>query len=515
MHMARQIGLLALALLALLQAGPSAAEKRVALVIGNGTYAAERMRLANPTADAALVSRTLRELGFAVDTVLDAGKETMEDAVGRFAQQSRDADVALFYYAGHALQDLGKNFLMPVDGFLKSEQDLRRRFVRLDDVLADLSAAKGARIVILDACRDNDAVEALRAVVPQTRSTGVSRGLAAVPKVSGMLVAFATQPDRVAADGIGANSPFAQALARRFVEPGVELRTVLTRVRQDVATATANAQVPEVSDSLLGELYLRQSAPAAAAGEVAASPLPATDGAVEAAFWSSVERLGTKTGYQSYLARFGKDGIFASLAEEKIAALDASAPPAAASPTAPAQFAAPAPEKLASLPPAVAPAQSAGTRAGAALAEWAKVCNTDPASKKRVCLVSRDVRSETGQTIASVALREIEGDPKRHFLVALQPSFLLQPGILVSVDQRRPLPGKFSACFSNACYAEVEVKSDFLSALKKGRQVIVEAMNQQAKPIPSTAALTGIAQAYDGPPRAGNLSKVQGAPAPN
>jgi uncharacterized caspase-like protein len=79
---------------------------------------------------------------------------------------------------------------------------------RLDDVLDDLAEAKGARILLLDACRDNAAVDALRAALPSNRSAGINRGLAVIPKTEGQLVAFATQPDQVAADGEGPHSPF-------------------------------------------------------------------------------------------------------------------------------------------------------------------------------------------------------------------------------------------------------------------------------------------------------------------
>ncbi len=313
--------------LALGQATPAAADKRVALVVGNGAYQSSSMRLPNPPRDAALISDALKRLGFDVETVADADKEAMEDAVVRLAMRGRDADITLFFYAGHALQDVdGKNYLMPVDGALKVEQDLRRRFVRLDDVLADLSRLQGARIVVLDACRDNEAVEALRAALPASRSAGLSRGLAAVPRISGMLVAFATQPDRVAADGQAENSPFTKSLAARLVEPGVELRTVLTRVRQDVALATNHAQVPEVSDSLIGEVYLRQAEQQAPA-PLRETPAPPSnpDLAAETAFWSSVEKLDTRADYEAYLSRFGKGGFYALLAERKIAEFDKTA----------------------------------------------------------------------------------------------------------------------------------------------------------------------------------------------
>jgi hypothetical protein len=230
--------------------------RRVALVIGNGAYASPLMaELANPPHDAEAMARILKKLGFDVDVVTDATKQMMEDAIARLARKARDADVTLLFYAGHGLQDQGKNYLAPVDATLSDETDLRRRFVRLDDVLGDLADAQGARILILDACRDNRAIEALRAAVPKNRAAGVSRGLARVPEAEGLLVAFATQPDRVAADGEGADSPFTTALITHLAEPGVELRTVLTRVRRDVAKATNNHQIPEVSDSLLTEVY--------------------------------------------------------------------------------------------------------------------------------------------------------------------------------------------------------------------------------------------------------------------
>lgn len=151
--------------------------------------------------------------------------------------------------------------------------------------------------------------------------------------------------------------------------------------------------------------------------------------------------------------------------------------------------------------PVPAPAaQQASPTANAAQPEWVKVCNTDPATKKEVCLISRDVRAETGQTIASVALREIKGEPKRFFLAAMPPGLLIQPGIRIVVDQKEPQAGKFSICFPNACYAEVEVKDDFVPSLKKGTQIIVQAMNQQAKTIGFPVTLAGFSKAYDGAP---------------
>ena len=294
------------------------------------------------------IGNTLKNLGFDVDVVTDATKQTMEDALARLAQKARNADVTVIFYAGHGLQDQGKNYFAPVDATLADETDLRRSFVRLDDVLDDLAGAKGARILLLDACRDNGAVEALRAAVPKSRSAGISRGLARIPEAQGQLVAFATQPDRVAGDGEGADSPFTTALISHLGEPGVELRTALTRVRVDVAKATNNDQIPEVSDSLLGEVYL-QPLSATAAPPSAASTPPVAPPPPDQAAW---ERIGASTDpvdFESF-ARVFPDSAHKAEADAKAKSLRPKAEPHVAALTSPAEE--PAKHEVAPTPPA-------------------------------------------------------------------------------------------------------------------------------------------------------------------
>ncbi len=298
------------------------AAERVALVIGNGAYDNLTPALPNPPNDALAVAEVLHGLGFEVEVATNVTKDKMEDALARLAQQSRAAEVTLFFYAGHGLQDQGRNYLAPIDAALTDETDLRRRFVRLDDVLDDLASANGARILLLDACRDNDAIEALRAAVPATRSAGVTRGLARVASVDGQLVAFATQPDRVAADGDGENSPFTSALMTHLPAPGVELRTALTRVRVDVAAATSNGQIPEVSDSLLGEIYLKpdSSDGGGAAGE--AGPAPEKPAPSEAAAaWNAVKDSTSVAVLKTFADRYS-ESFYADLARARIAELE-------------------------------------------------------------------------------------------------------------------------------------------------------------------------------------------------
>jgi uncharacterized caspase-like protein len=168
------------------------------------------------------------------------------------------ADTALVYFAGHGMQHNGINYLAPVDARVEDEADLRK-LINLQGIIDDLQNARGVRILIIDACRDNNAITQLARRMPATRGAGLTRGLARVEGADGTLIAFATQPDRVAADGDGRNSPFARALLKHLPTPGLELRTLMTRVRTEVVTATGGAQRPEVRDSLVGEFTFKRT----------------------------------------------------------------------------------------------------------------------------------------------------------------------------------------------------------------------------------------------------------------
>ena len=258
---------LALVVLTLLMVAPfsetSQADVRVALVIGNGAYE-NAPKLPNPPNDAADVAAALKRSGFETILATDLDKRGMEDAEVRFARAARDADVALFYYSGHALQFSGINYLAPVDAKLTDEADLRRMF-RVDDMIADLQQAKNLRILVLDSCRDNPLAEQLKRSIGKTRAFSLERGLAKVDSPQGMIVAYATQAGRTADDGNGRNSPYTAAFLRN-IEAQEEIGTVFRHITADVYNATKHEQLPELSLSLIGDYYLRERAsPAASA----------------------------------------------------------------------------------------------------------------------------------------------------------------------------------------------------------------------------------------------------------
>src|SRR5712671_259118 len=248
------------ALLIVLAASAAWAERRVALVIGNSKYKNSDLALFNPKNDAEDVAATLRTLGFDVILRTDATRRDFDVAMTQFARVAVNADAALFYYAGHALQYQGQNYLMPTDGELEDEVSLRYQMVSLDDVRAGLESASGVKIMILDACRNNTVVDSLkRRMTGITRNAETVRGLARVRNTQGEVVAYATAADQVAADGSGRSSPFTAALIKRLAEAGLEIGTMFRRIAADVVAQTKGQQRPELSISLIGEYYLNQN----------------------------------------------------------------------------------------------------------------------------------------------------------------------------------------------------------------------------------------------------------------
>jgi hypothetical protein len=226
---------------------------RIALVIGNGKYQ-HAVPLPNPANDARAVAKTLGEIGFEVVQGTDLDRVSMEGRLRDFLDKASRAQVALLFYAGHSLQVDGRNYLVPVDAKLETASDLNFGTVDLDRILASLEDPARANIVILDACRDNPLA---RSFAARTRSAAVGAGLAAYTALgTGTLIAFSTAPGKVAADGEGANSPFTQGLIKYLRTPGLEVRQMLTRVRNDVAKATGEKQVPWDNSSLRGDVYL-------------------------------------------------------------------------------------------------------------------------------------------------------------------------------------------------------------------------------------------------------------------
>ena len=206
------------------------AQTRVALVIGNGAYQ-HAPTLPNPPNDATDVARTLRKIGFDVTLKINLNRRDMAAAFRDFGAKADGADLAVVFYAGHGLQvahgNAGENYLVPVDAQLLDVRDVDDEALSLNQASERLEGAK-ARIVILDACRDNPLASQMRGL---GNSRSISRGLARETNMSqGTLLVFSTEPGSVAQDAAsgGVNSPFTKALLHYLPTPGLEVRQMLT-----------------------------------------------------------------------------------------------------------------------------------------------------------------------------------------------------------------------------------------------------------------------------------------------
>jgi hypothetical protein len=297
----------------LLGAQAHAAEIRVALVIGNGAYQ-NAPPLPNPRNDATDVAAAFKQLGFETILATDLDKNGMDDAAIPFARAARVADVAMFYYSGHAMQFGGVNYLAPIDAKLKDEDDLRRMF-RVDDVVADLQQAKNLRILVLDSCRDNPLADELRRSIGATRSLPLLRGLAKTDAL-GMIVAYATQAGRTAEDGDGRNSPYTAAFLKNIDAPE-EIGTIFRRVSADVYETTKHNQLPELSLSLIGEFYLEGNIEMAIKQHPSPAPQLGPPLHPAAKAWTATQNTTSVAVLEEFIRQFG-DTIYGGMARARL-----------------------------------------------------------------------------------------------------------------------------------------------------------------------------------------------------
>ena len=306
----------------LLVCGPALADKRVALVLGNSAYQ-NVAPLANPVNDSAMIASTLKDAGFdVVDSRRDLSAADTRRALRDFADRSRDADIAVVYYAGHGIEVDGGNYLIPVDARLERDTDVYDEALSLDRVLVAIEPAKKLRLVILDACRDNPFSRTMKRTVA---SRAIGQGLAKVePTSPNVLIAYSAKAGSTAADGDGKNSPFTAALSHHLTKPGLDVRRAFGFVRDEVLKTTGNKQEPFVYGSLGGEDVPLVPAPARPAPAAATAPAaPTLNAQAEARRdYELALQIGNRSALNAFLAQY-PDGFYASLAKlqlDKIAA---------------------------------------------------------------------------------------------------------------------------------------------------------------------------------------------------
>jgi uncharacterized caspase-like protein/opacity protein-like surface antigen len=272
--------------LALAVSPAAAQQRRFAFVMGNGAYQ-NIARLPNALNDANATRAMLQEAGFDVTAATDLSLAGLRSALDVFVgkvKQGGAGSTALVYYAGHAVQLDGANYILPTDVRPETSANIPNQSLSLTEILRKLDAA-GARskIAILDACRNNPFAArelsrglALQMVDGADEGIRSEAGLARVDSSSGTFVAFATSPGSTAADGTGPNSPFTTAFLREAREPGLPIEQVFRRIRLAVYDSTSGIQIPWDTSSLITDVSFFQRP----AGATPSPAQPAVAGAV-------------------------------------------------------------------------------------------------------------------------------------------------------------------------------------------------------------------------------------------
>ena len=243
-----------------------ATPRRLALVIGNARY--PDVPLNNPANDARLMADTLKPLGFEVTLGVDLRRADFLQALLQFAKQIPPGADVLFYYAGHAVQIRGSNFLLPVDIQNLSDPDwVEQNAINLDgSVIRQLLQREGAgvRLLFIDACRDNPFAAGTNRVPALTAGLASVQGSVNID--GGVLIASASLPNKPAEDGPpGGNGVFTAHLAREMRVPGQNVETMLKKVAVQVDRETKQTQLPMFASSLTTEFFFNSGRPAAGA----------------------------------------------------------------------------------------------------------------------------------------------------------------------------------------------------------------------------------------------------------
>lgn len=246
--------LVVIALVLLIGSATAMAERRTALVIGNAAYRRDIGPLRTPVNDASDLATALQQLGFEVTLLRNADLRTMREAMETFSRSLRQDDVGLFYFSGHGVQVGGENYLIPLQANLRREQDVPDAAMPVGWVLGRMEeAGNNTNIVILDACRDNP-------FAPPGRAKSMQRGLVGVPATRGSLIAYATAPGAIAAEGEGRNGVYTSSLLKHLPTPGVPVEQLFKRVRAEVVAATRGKQTPWESSSLMDDFIFATQA---------------------------------------------------------------------------------------------------------------------------------------------------------------------------------------------------------------------------------------------------------------
>jgi hypothetical protein len=310
--------------------GAAFAEKRIAFIVGNSAYE-QGGSLANPVNDATAMSKKLKQLGFITVDGFDLNYDDFNTRIRDFAKLSSDADLAVFFYAGHGIAVNGENYLIPIDAKFEDATALDFEAISVKFIASLMRRSGGVNLLFLDACRNNPLAGTLTRSLGQSARSTVSSGLAEMKLDNpgrGLAIAFSTSPGEVALDGVGAHSPFTSALLNHIDAKNTDITEVMGRVTGQVYEETGKAQRPWLNTSLTGSVILNPVAipTSGVTTTQTAVDKPQVNAAsnsleIEKTVYDMARDSGRKSDFQAYLDTF-PNGIFAAFAKNEILELE-------------------------------------------------------------------------------------------------------------------------------------------------------------------------------------------------
>jgi invasion protein IalB len=146
---------------------------------------------------------------------------------------------------------------------------------------------------------------------------------------------------------------------------------------------------------------------------------------------------------------------------------------------------------------AAKPAQPDAEAAALTYSPWTKICTE--ADRKRVCLITKEARLPSGLPAAGIVLVEPDKEAKK-LRVSLPLGMQLPPGTRLVIDQQRPLTSPYLICVAEGCVAEYDATNDVINRMKRGKQLVVQAVSAGGEAVGINLPLDDFAKVHDGPP---------------
>ena len=425
------------------------------------------MPLPNLSNDAAAVAAALRRLQFEHVTVLrDLGAEAFRKALLEFGPKAAAADIAVVYFAGHGVEVDGQNFLIPVDAKLVRAAAAELKAIPLSTVTAVLSPARKLRLVILDACRTNPFRTRMAADGPAGRKRTIGRGLGRIEPGENELIAFAAAAGTEADDGSGLQSPFTAALLKHIETPGIDVRILFGKVRDEVLKATGRQQAPHVYGTLGGDVISLAVIDMNVVRRPAAAPSPPVP--------APPTKKSPPSQTQPSLPLGGPKSSWVKLCDKGTL--------------------------------------NAKDKEGKDLKKEVNICHT----------LAERIDATTGMVIISAGLNQVsvDGEEKQIFRIILPQGVVLSAGVGVTFFPRdlwakvekneklakgdeirlKTLKMGFLFCNTTGCHVEAEAKQEFVNYLKTSAGFIVTTANMSGTGVNLRVPLAGFNEALAGPP---------------